>query len=84
MLIEHFYGSEVFVRHSTKQVRLEIYLLRVPFDQMDAVDSWTALLTRLARGEVEEDEAEAEDYIDVAEAKEDASEAVEDLKLIWR
>lgn len=40
MLIEHFYGSEVFVRHAAKQVRLEIYLLRVPFDQMDAVKAY--------------------------------------------
>ena len=40
MLMEHFYGSEVFVRHAAKQVRLEIYLLRVPFDQMDVVKAY--------------------------------------------
>ena len=40
MLMEHFYGSEGFVRHAAKQVRLEIYLLRVPFDQMDAVKAY--------------------------------------------
>ncbi len=40
MLIEHFYGSGVFVRQAAKQVRLEIYRLRMPFEQMDAVKAY--------------------------------------------